>query len=129
MERSKSIRVEGQSSDDTEGPTMRSILMAGTAGLFLILGGGYANADNCDVPYNSPYRTMGAWSSECGDYGGPTYGPMVEGRSAYVDPDYDYPDYGDAYPYDGGGFYYGGGWEGGRAGNFGHGHFGGHFRR
>ena len=107
---------------------MRSILMAGTAGLFLVLGAGYANADNCEVPYNSPYRTMGAWSSACGDYGGPTYGSIVEGRSAYVDPDYDpgyvYPDY-DNTPLDGG-FYFGGG----RSGNFGRGgdHFR-HFRR
>ena len=95
-----------------EGLALRNILMAGTAGLFIVLGAGYANADNCDVPYNSPYRTMGAYSAYCGDYGYPN-GPMVEGRSAYVDPDYD------AYPYDAypdGGFYVGGwGWR--------HGHY------
>ena len=75
---------------------MRNILLAGAAGLFIALGTGYANADNCSVPYNSPYRTMGAWSAFCGDYGHPN-GPIVEGRSAFVDPDYDaYPD--DVYP-------------------------------
>ena len=109
---------------------MRSILMAGTAGLFLVLGAGYANADNCAVPNNSPYRTMGAWSSACGDYGNPGYdGPIVEGRSAYVDPDYGVDPY-YAYPDADDGFYGSGGWEGGRGGSFGHGHFGGgHFRR
>jgi hypothetical protein len=106
----------------TEGRTMRNILIAGAAGLFLVLGAGYANADNCDAPYNSPYRTMGAWSSACGDYGYPNaYGPVVEGRSAYVDPDYGVYPY--AYPDADDGFYGVGGWEGGRAGSFGHRHF------
>jgi len=58
---------------------------------------------------------------------------MVEGRSAYVDPDYGYSDPGYAdpayvYPDDGyavgGPIYFGGG--GGR--HFGHGHFGGNVR-
>jgi hypothetical protein len=113
---------------------MRNLLMAGAAtGLFLALGAANAYA----VPQNSPYATMvppdavDGYSPTAPDdgyyYGDPA---PVEGRSAYVDPDYDQGYYGDGYdtqyvaPIDGG-FYYGGG---GRGGHFGGGHFhGGHF--
>src|ERR1700688_739825 len=105
---------------------MRNLLMAGTAaGLFLALGAVNAYA----VQQNSPYATMvppGAvdgYSTDDGYY----YGDRVEGRSAYVDPDYGYSD--DGYADNGyvtqypapvvGGFYFGGG----RGGHFHHRHF------
>ena len=107
---------------------MRNLLMAGaTAGLFLAFGAASAYA----VPQNSPYATMvppGAvdgYAPTAPDdgyyYGDPA---VVEGRSAYVDPDYDQTYVGDDYdtqyaaPVYGGGFYYGGG----RGGHFGGGH-------
>jgi hypothetical protein len=114
---------------------MRNLLIAGTAGLFLTLGAANAYA----VPANSPYATMvppglvdGATAPDNSmDYMGSDPN-LVEGRSAYIDPDYayddsGYDDYGPQYygPM-GGGFY--GGYGGGRGGHFGGGHFGGgHF--
>jgi hypothetical protein len=110
---------------------MRNLLMAGTAGLFLALGAASAYA----VPQNSPYATMAPPGAVDGytQGNGPMYNdePMVEGRSAYVDPDYGYSDPGYAdpayvYPDDGysaGGPIYFGGGGGGR--HFGGGHFGG----
>ena len=106
---------------------MRSLFMAGTAGLFLALGAADAHA----VPQNSPYATMvppgavdGYNSEPAPMYGDQDYGDAtIEGRSAYVDPDYDaYPYYGNAYPNYRGGFYFGGG-------HFGHHFGGGHFNR
>jgi hypothetical protein len=113
----------------TEGMIMRNLLLAGTAGLFVALGAANAYA----VPQNSPYATMvppGAVDGYAPDdspvYGAPLLAdPMVEGRSAYVDPDSDYvdPGYGYGYGYGyggpayfgggGGGFYHGGGHHGG----------------
>jgi hypothetical protein len=78
---------------------MRSLLLAGTAGLFLALGAASAYA----VPPNSPYATMvppGAvdgYQQNGAVY--PGYGNddsdspgIVEGRAAFVDPDYGYDD-------------------------------------
>ncbi|WP_158815575.1 hypothetical protein [Methylocapsa sp. S129] len=117
---------------------MRNLLLAGTAGLFLALGAANAYA----VAPNSPYATMvppGAVDGYAPDngypyYADPGYGDpgLVQGRAAYVDPDYAYndpvyvdPGYGYyGYPAPVGGFYFGGG----RGGHFGGGHFGGgHF--
>lgn len=122
---------------------MRSLLLAGTAGLLIALGatGAYA------VPANSPYATMvppgavdGATAPDYDapymdqGYGYDDAGPpaMIEGRSAYVDADdgaaYVDPGYDPGYYYDypapvGGFFFGGGGFHGGH-----HGHFGGHMR-
>jgi hypothetical protein len=121
---------------------MRSLLLAGSAGLFLALGAANAYA----VPQNSPYATMvppdavdGYTPNGGAFYPDQTYGyedgspsGTVEGRAAYVDPDdgYDGPGYVDpgygyyGYPGPIGGFNFGGG----RGGHFGGGHFGGgHF--
>jgi hypothetical protein len=108
---------------------MRNLLLAGTAGLFLTLGAAAAYA----VPQNSPYATMVSPDAVDGystdNY--PNYGNsgMIEGRSAYVDPQYGYdnpgyvdPGYGEyASPAPVGGLFVGGG---GRGGHFGGGHFG-----
>ena len=81
---------------------MRTMLVAGTAALFLALGGASAYA----VPPNSPYATMVPPGAVDYNVPGYNYGPMVEGRSAYVEePGYVYrapayrvrPDY---YDYD-----------------------------
>jgi hypothetical protein len=120
---------------------LRNLLLTGTAGLFLALGAANAYA----VPQNSPYATIvppGAVDGYNYDpapvYGDQGYGsegaPMVEGRSAYVYPDYDagYVDPGYGYAPPDGGFYFGGGRSGnfGRGGHIGAWHFGsGHFHR
>jgi hypothetical protein len=85
------------------------MLVAGTAAVFLALGGASAYA----VPPNSPYATM--VPPGAADYNAPgyDYAPdynqrvIVEGRSAYVEePGYVYrapayrPDYGYGYDYD-----------------------------
>jgi hypothetical protein len=83
---------------------MRTMLIAGTAGLFLALGGASAYA----VPPNSPYATMvppGAVDYNAPGYNyGTYYNPgVVEGRSAYVEePGYVYraPAYRPYYGYD-----------------------------
>ena len=113
---------------------MRNLLLAGVAGLFLAIGAADANA----VPQNSPYATMVPPNAVDGYavgngpvYGGEDYGyesePAVQGRSAYVDPEYGYgdPAYASNYEYPaplGGGFY-----GMGRAGY--HGHDAGRFSR
>ena len=86
---------------------MRTMLVAGTAALFLALGGASAYA----VPPNSPYATMvppGAVDYNAPGYNdGPYYGDraIVEGRSAYIEePGYvyrapAYRDYGYDYDY------------------------------
>jgi hypothetical protein len=113
---------------------MRTLLTIGaTAGLFLALGGAaYA------VPPNSPYATIlppdavdGAAPAAPDDGAVYTDPYLVEGRSAYIDPDYDYGADVDADTYDwqysapvGGGIYFGG-----DAGRFHGGHFGHHWMR
>src|ERR1700744_2192334 len=77
---------------------MRNLLMAGAAaGLFIALGAANAYA----VPQNSPYATM-VPPGAVDDYGQAPdsgyYAAPVEGRSAYIDPDYDN---GDDYYYGG----------------------------
>jgi hypothetical protein len=85
--------------------SMRNLLLAGTAGLFLSLGAATAYA----VPQNSPYATMvppdavdgyvadNGLSNGCQGYvqdvGCPPAG-MTEGRSAFVDPEYAYGGWG-----------------------------------
>ena len=113
---------------------MRNLLLAGTAGLILTLGAATAYA----VPQNSPYATMvppdavdGYSTDNDPNYNDPNYGNsgLIEGRSAYVDPQYGYNDPAYADPgygyYDSpapvGGLFVGGG---GRGGHFGGGHFG-----
>jgi hypothetical protein len=122
---------------------MRNLLLAGTAASLMMLGAvGTASADNPNVATSSPYAVMGGAPAPM-PYSAPAYGQgygydqvpddgMIEGRSAYIDPDYAYdegPDYIDpGYGYYGGFGYggYGGGF--GRGGHFGGGHFGGgHF--
>jgi hypothetical protein len=120
---------------------MRSLLLAGAAGLSLALGAANAYA----VQPNSPYAIMvpsGAVDGYTNDggtiypdqgygYEGGNPSGTVEGRAAYVDPDDGYggPGYVDpgdgyyGYPGPIGGFNFGGG----RGGHFGGGHFGGHF--
>src|SRR5580658_1768977 len=80
--------------------SMRNLFLAGTAGLFLTLGAAAAYA----VPQNSPYATMVPPDAVDGYVaGGPAYGclgyaqgvdcaptGMIEGRSAFVDPEYAY---------------------------------------
>jgi hypothetical protein len=123
-----------------EGLIMRNLLLAGAAASLMLFGAaGAANADNANVPANSPYAVMGGGALPS-PYAYPAYGydqdqdpALVEGRSAYVDPNYD--DEGPAYVDPGYGRYiYGGpigGFGGGRhfnGGHFGGGHFGGgHF--
>jgi hypothetical protein len=105
---------------------MRNALLAGTAGLLLCLGAAAAYA----VPQNSPYATMVPPDAVEGYTTGndPGYGndAMIEGRSAYVDPDYDNQDYVDpGYGYTGSPGFGGGAFVGGgRGGHFGGGHFG-----
>ena len=68
---------------------MRTMFIAGAAGLCLALSAASAYA----VPQNSPYATMAPPGAVDGynSYSGPVYGyenePMVEGRSAYVEDD------------------------------------------
>jgi hypothetical protein len=96
---------------------MRNALMAGTAGLFIVLGAaGTANAANPNVPTYSPYTLMNVPGSvpEAARTSKPVFladqtygddrGDMAEGRAAYVDdgslrPDYDHQGYrdGDGY--------------------------------
>jgi hypothetical protein len=124
---------------------MRNLLMAGTAAGLMLFGTiGAANASNPNVPSWSPYALMSVspapahnnYSDSQGGYGydqGSGDG-VIEGRSAYIDPDYAYdegPDFIDP-GYDDfgyGGFGYGGyGGSFGRGGHFGGGHLGGgHF--
>jgi hypothetical protein len=103
---------------------MRSLLLAGTAGLFLALGAASAYA----VPPNSPYATMTpsdnsqAYSDDAyydrgqvysgrGEvYSDPGYdydGGPVAGRAAYMDPGYGDYGYGDPGYVDPGYAYYG----------------------
>ena len=121
---------------------MRGLLLAGTAGLFLAFGAANAYA----VPPNSPYATMvppdavDGYSQNGVAYPDQGYGYVygdanssgtIEGRAAFVDPDYGYDDPGYVdpgygyygYPGPVGGFSFGGG----RGGHFSGGHFGGHF--
>jgi hypothetical protein len=133
-----------------EGLIMRSLLLAGTAAGLMVLGTvGVANADNMNVPSNSPYAVMGGPSEmagatatvRCADgsyaYSGLDCG-ITEGRSAFVAPDYydgdssfvdpGYGGYGYGGPVGGfgGGRHFGGGYfGGGGAGHFGGGHGGG----
>jgi hypothetical protein len=120
---------------------MRNLLLAGTAGLLLSVGAiGAASAANPNVPTSSPYaiQDVGPQTQPPGymDPGyaydnGSGYG-MVEGRSAYVDSDYDDSGYVDpGYGYYGspapvGGFFFGGGGGHFHGGHFGGHHFGGH---
>jgi hypothetical protein len=61
---------------------MRNLLLAGTAGLLVILGAaGVANAANPNVPSWSPYAAMGYQGDA------PEMDPK-DGRAAYVDPGY-----------------------------------------
>jgi hypothetical protein len=65
---------------------MRTMLVAGTAGVFLALSAASAYA----VPPNSPYATMvppGAVDGEAPYYGQPRGEVIIEGRSAYVEDD------------------------------------------
>jgi hypothetical protein len=67
--------------------SMRNLLLAGTAGLFLSLGAATAYA----VPQNSPYATMVPPDAVDGYIPPPVYvvpadgAVMVDGRSAYVE--------------------------------------------
>jgi hypothetical protein len=79
---------------------MRNLLLAGTAGLLMVVGvarAASAYEANPNVPNWSPYSIMGFAGTSDG-YANPGYGgnpgypagtqPMDEGRSAYVDPGY-----------------------------------------
>jgi hypothetical protein len=116
---------------------MRSLLLAGTAGLFLALGAANAFAAAPNSPYAImvPPDAVDGYPQNGAAYPGQRYGyddvdssGMVEGRTAFVDPDYGYDDPGYVdpgyygYPGPVGGFNFGGG----RGGHFGGGHFGGH---
>jgi hypothetical protein len=111
---------------------LRNLLWAGGAGLFLTLGAAAAYA----VPQNSPYATMVPPSAVDGYDNSPAYGnqdygyesgPMAEGRSTYMAPEYGYDDpvyasdYGYSAPLAGRSF------SAARGGHFGSG--GGHFGR
>ena len=79
---------------------MRNLIIAGTTGLLLTLGGSAAYASNPNVPNWSPYAVMafdanGPTIANPGYGDNPGYPPryqgpaMSEGRSAFIEPGYD----------------------------------------